>query len=275
MLRIPHPWWTSLKDVIFKHLSGSSSLLDLGCGSGRVLERIIEADIPKVYGIDIDVERLMEARVRCPPANLVASELRYLPFRDETFDAVLISMVLHEVESFGGGLDAVKGALMEAGRVLVYGGKAVIIDHLSPGSEMVTAKLTSEMMEKLRLFTDRFIHHKPRWIGLGDGKVKISKRDLQEFATKIRSLDSSLEMVETHAPFTREELLKMLMECHLTPTLMIEFQSIEDKLSEAGIKLLDSKPWMRKILCMAEKGCLNPMPQNEKLKPKDRFKMLV
>ncbi|KPV65138.1 MAG: hypothetical protein AOA65_0517 [Candidatus Bathyarchaeota archaeon BA1] len=90
-----------------------------------------------------------------------------------------------------------------------------------------------------------------RWFDLQEGLVKISKRDLQEFVTKLKSLESEMEMKETHAPFTKDQLIETLMNCGLKQEKMLEFQNLKDQLSNARVKLIDAKPWKRKILCVA------------------------
>ena len=66
-------------------------VLELGCGYGRVLERLMEAT-GSVVGIDISHEKLLSAREifggNVPPA-LTGIDAVELGFRDESFDAAI------------------------------------------------------------------------------------------------------------------------------------------------------------------------------------------
>jgi ArsR family transcriptional regulator len=100
-------------------------LLDLGTGTGRVLE--LAADRARqLIGIDTNREMLKCARVRLDKASLSHCSVRLadiynLPFSESCADAVLIHQVLHF-------LDNPKAALAEAARVLKPGGRLAIID---------------------------------------------------------------------------------------------------------------------------------------------------
>jgi len=242
-----------LWSVIRRNVVGCCRLLDLGCGSGRVLERLMkEADVCEAFGLDLSREKLVEAHVKCPSAGFVYSDCVALPFKDESFEVVLVSLVLHEVESLKG-LEAIKIALDDVSRVLECGGRVILIDHLNPGKNMITVWMDSLLRLKFSEFVRRFRHHKVLWFDLKSGVIRISKRDLQEFATKIKSINSEMEMKETHAPFTKAEIIRILVKCGLKPQEVLEFQNIKDQLLNVGLQLIDTEPWNRKILCIAKK----------------------
>ncbi len=100
-------------------------LLDLGTGTGRILE--LAADrAHRLVGIDTNREMLKCARVRIDDADLVNCSVRLadtynLPFPEASAGAVVIHQVLHF-------LDNPKAALMEAIRVLQPGGRLVLVD---------------------------------------------------------------------------------------------------------------------------------------------------
>ena len=100
-------------------------LLDLGTGTGRILELARER-ARQLVGIDSNREMLKCARVRLDKAELANCSVRLadiynLPFPENSADAVLIHQVLHF-------LDNPKAALAEAARVLKPGGRLAIID---------------------------------------------------------------------------------------------------------------------------------------------------
>ena len=100
-------------------------LLDLGTGTGRILE-LAAGRARRLVGVDRNREMLKCARVRLDKAELVNCSVRLadiynLPFSEESAGAVVIHQVLHF-------LDNPKAALIEAIRVLQPGGRLVLVD---------------------------------------------------------------------------------------------------------------------------------------------------
>ncbi len=91
-------------------------ILDIGCGLGVYVRKFREFS-DRVYGIDIDAKRLREGARTTPGLMLSASET--LPFRDASFDVVVLNEVIEHVRD-----DA--ATLAEALRVLRPGGHIVI-----------------------------------------------------------------------------------------------------------------------------------------------------
>ncbi len=100
-------------------------LLDLGAGTGRILELAASRAL-RLVGIDTNREMLKCARVRLDNAELVNCSVRLadiynLPFPEGSAGAVIIHQVLHF-------LDNPKAALAEAVRVLQPEGRLVVAD---------------------------------------------------------------------------------------------------------------------------------------------------
>jgi ubiquinone/menaquinone biosynthesis C-methylase UbiE len=91
-------------------------LLDIGCGMGAFVRRLREFS-PRVYGVDIDAERVAEGAKEVPNLALAVGE--HLPFAEETFDVVLLHEVLEHVTDD-------LATLREARRVLAPGGRVVL-----------------------------------------------------------------------------------------------------------------------------------------------------
>lgn len=91
-------------------------ILDIGCGIGTFVRRLREFSAD-VYGVDVDQERVRRGATALPHLAIAVSES--LPFRDETFDVVLLHEVLEHV-----GDDRL--TLGEACRVTRPGGRIVI-----------------------------------------------------------------------------------------------------------------------------------------------------
>jgi ubiquinone/menaquinone biosynthesis C-methylase UbiE/DNA-binding transcriptional ArsR family regulator len=101
------------------------SLLDLGTGTGRILE-LFAPTIERGAGLDMSLAMLSVARARLDRAGLRHCSVRQgdiydLPVPKDSFDVVIIHQVLHY-------LDDAAGAIREAARVLRPGGRLLVVD---------------------------------------------------------------------------------------------------------------------------------------------------
>ena len=99
-------------------LGGGTRVLEVGCGSGVFLRAAADGGA-HVTGLDASPALLELARERVPEADLLAGDLQFLPYADDSFDVVA------GFNSFFFASDIV-AALREAGRVAVPGGTVVI-----------------------------------------------------------------------------------------------------------------------------------------------------
>ena len=92
-------------------------ILDLGCGTGLLLEDLSErGDL--VVGIDASEKMLEAANARSTDAELVLADADYLPFKDASFDCVVSVTLLQNIPE-------PSACVVEATRVLKKGGLAV------------------------------------------------------------------------------------------------------------------------------------------------------
>ena len=80
-------------------------LLDAGCGAGRNIQYLMQAGV-EVYGADTSSEAIAkvqrmaaELAPTLSPKNFVVADVAALPFKDEIFDVVICSAVLHFAKS--------------------------------------------------------------------------------------------------------------------------------------------------------------------------------
>ena len=93
-------------------------ILDAGCGTGRNLERLLQAR-SKPVGIDFSFGMLKVAGRQHPDVPLSIADLeRTLPFKDLSFDAVLCALI-------GEHLGRLPAVFREFFRVLIKGGRLV------------------------------------------------------------------------------------------------------------------------------------------------------
>jgi ubiquinone/menaquinone biosynthesis C-methylase UbiE/DNA-binding transcriptional ArsR family regulator len=101
------------------------SLLDLGTGTGRMLE-LFGPEIERGLGLDLSLDMLQLARDRLERAGLKNCSVRQgdiydLPLANDSFDVVILHQVLHF-------LDDGARAIHEAARVLRPGGRLLVVD---------------------------------------------------------------------------------------------------------------------------------------------------
>lgn len=83
-------WQRSRFKVIRSMVDGSGRILDIGCGSSRIL-----SSLPQAVGLDMQVRKLRW--MRAPGRQLAAGSLLELPFRDGSFEAVICSEVIEHI----------------------------------------------------------------------------------------------------------------------------------------------------------------------------------
>jgi ArsR family transcriptional regulator len=101
------------------------SLLDLGTGTGRMLE-LFHGLYTRAVGIDASTDMLAVARANLDRAGITQAQVRLgdiqnLPFGRNSFDVITIHQVLHY-------LDDPERAIAEAARVLRPGGRLLVVD---------------------------------------------------------------------------------------------------------------------------------------------------
>nr|WP_250152117.1 metalloregulator ArsR/SmtB family transcription factor [Ancylobacter radicis] len=126
-IRRLHAPEAQVEAAIKSALSGApiGALLDLGTGTGRILELFAE-QMERGVGIDLSSEMLTVARANLEHAGVRHASVRHgdiysLALPRDSFDVVIIHQVLHFLE------DAPR-ALKEAARVLRPGGRLLVVD---------------------------------------------------------------------------------------------------------------------------------------------------
>jgi SAM-dependent methyltransferase len=120
----PHSFWFRARNRLIvstlrRHFPEARSLLELGCGTGYVLEAL-HAAFPalRLVGSELYEEGLAVARRRLPDVELVQLDARELPYRDE-FDVVGAFDVLEHLDEDEVVLEQAFAAVRSAGGVLL------------------------------------------------------------------------------------------------------------------------------------------------------------
>lgn len=82
--------------------SSPASILDVGCGEGRAISVINRHRRHYVTGVDIFRPYLEKCRGRAYHNELILCDVRFLPFKDESFDVVVCFEVLEHLEKRDG-----------------------------------------------------------------------------------------------------------------------------------------------------------------------------
>lgn len=114
---------TLLSQVIkYGKIDSYSTVLDIGCGTGRFPLSLFSISKCSLLGVDISLEMLREASLKDKGriVDWIHGDGQRLPFPNDIFDCVYLTFVLHHVEN----RDL---AFEEIYRVLKKGGRCVIL----------------------------------------------------------------------------------------------------------------------------------------------------
>ena len=136
----PGQTWRALCHGLIRLIRGQR-ILDLGCGNGRLAILLAQSG-NAVIGIDNSEEQIRLARAHPAAAGGFAPggslEFRQVPMEatglaDSSFDSVILSQSLHHAAK-------PKEAIAESWRLLVPGGRILILDLLAHGEEWMRTK---------------------------------------------------------------------------------------------------------------------------------------
>ncbi len=98
----------------------SGSVLDIGCGHGILLERLLGRFRPRqAWGCDLSSILCIRTRARNPAAAIAQADATDLPFADDRFDFVFMVEVLEHVPEAERALREVRRVLRAKGKFLV------------------------------------------------------------------------------------------------------------------------------------------------------------
>ncbi len=104
---------------ILKELKNTEKILDIGCGTGMLLEKTIDK-IDLAVGVDFSQKMLEKAKARLPEdCSLVLGDADNLPFQDNTFDSIVSITLLQNMP------DPEK-TISEIARVVSSNGKLIL-----------------------------------------------------------------------------------------------------------------------------------------------------
>src|SRR3954469_8251174 len=120
-------------------LRGDETVLDAGCGSGRLTEALRER-VPdgRVIGVDVSASMIEAARGRLgPDADLRVADLVGLALGGETVDVVFSTATFHWIADHDALFLSLRGALRPGGRLVAQCGGAGNIRAVNAGAREV------------------------------------------------------------------------------------------------------------------------------------------
>ncbi len=117
---LPDELYINLLRVVKKFIKPKSKILDVGCGTGTLLNLLLKNGY-KCYGVDISEKNILQLKQKFPEINFVQGSITKIPFPESYFDCIFVTEILeHLLEE-----DLVSG-LKENKRVLKPQGKLII-----------------------------------------------------------------------------------------------------------------------------------------------------
>ena len=113
------PVRSHVKEFLYEEFDVGSILLDIGCSDGKYLN--LKSDI-FLIGLERCSEWFCNDLIKCKNKEVITGDVIYLPFRDEFFDGILCSGVLHHVST----VERRVKALREMTRIMKIGGKLLL-----------------------------------------------------------------------------------------------------------------------------------------------------
>ncbi|MGG6310365.1 class I SAM-dependent methyltransferase [Paenibacillus macerans] len=135
-------------------LSNSSTVLDLGAGTGYFAIPAAARTNGTVYALDIEPQMLEVIRKRAderqlPNVRTIKGEFEQIPLENESVDRVIASLVLHEAEPLHQVLTEINRVLHEGGLCLCVEWEKKVTDQGPPLHHRIDSEEMKRLFEEL------------------------------------------------------------------------------------------------------------------------------
>lgn len=115
-----------LQEIFVRH--APTSILDVGCGSGRLFELYSQQGITDVVGLDISAQALAIAQERYPAVPTIQGKVEDLDFPDKRFSVAICNRVLQHIPP-----NAIEGAMKRLCQIstMIYVNELTDSDQIS------------------------------------------------------------------------------------------------------------------------------------------------
>jgi methionine biosynthesis protein MetW len=87
------------KIIALGNISQGKKVLDLGCGTGNIASQLRKAIKADVIGVDASFDMLKVAKGKSLEVICADIDNQQLPFRDGSFDTVIVAYVIHQIKN--------------------------------------------------------------------------------------------------------------------------------------------------------------------------------
>jgi SAM-dependent methyltransferase len=195
----PAPRAQQVIEWVNKYLPNASSLLELGCGTGSILEWL--RSVPSLTGLDLSPEMLAVAREKVPDARLIEADMKAFSLA-ETFDVVIcVFDSLNHLLSFRDWqsmFEVVHQHLVDGGLFIFdvntlgelrrLGDEPPWVYDFDQGVAIIDVSFAEDgMAEGVSLWDIRVFEH------VGDDRYELHQEQIGELAVPLSELKSALD----------------------------------------------------------------------------------
>jgi ubiquinone/menaquinone biosynthesis C-methylase UbiE len=169
---LEHPRYIQSYKNIFENLLSINSqdsepaILDIGCGTGFLLQFLNQTGKKKVFASDITPNMIEVASSKYPSPSYFRGDSYSLPFKDHTFDYVMCNSLLHHLFDW-------ESALVELARVLKQGGTLFV--GCEPNSYVY------RLLNPIRKMYHKFARDKRIESAIERGGIEATDEEIAEF----------------------------------------------------------------------------------------------
>ena len=119
------PWYQSFLDPVINEIGTKGKLLDIGTGSGKLIQILSNENGIDCIGVDTNPEMLAEAKVKLRSIKAELIEItpnEKLPFENKSFDYITICSVLFHLKK-----EDIDNMLLDSYQLLKENGKLIIL----------------------------------------------------------------------------------------------------------------------------------------------------
>lgn len=132
------PWYRSFLNPVNNEITGDGKLLDIGTGTGKLIQILSTEKEIDCVGVDTNSKMLLEARKKLKKTNAILLKIEpdtNLPFENNSFDYITICSVLFLLNE-----QSIDFILKEAQRLLKDRGKIIVLTPTGNGNFLTLSK---------------------------------------------------------------------------------------------------------------------------------------
>jgi len=145
--RVSRSFYGALETVAAPFLVPGARVLDVGCGTGALLVRLVAQHQIVATGIDPSPEMARIAQGAHPELSICTGQAEHLPFAANSFEMVLACLSYHH-------FDKQQAFITEARRVLVPGGRLFIAEPNVPKPVRFILRHSARIIPHSEVFHD-------------------------------------------------------------------------------------------------------------------------